>query len=137
MSPTISSRALALAAVGGLSAVTLMALAPAATASHGGGREVIKSGSCTASADWKLKVKSDDAALETEYQVDSNRVGQVWNFSISDNAVVIAHGQAKTVAPSGSFTVRKVSANRAGADHFVAQARNVSTGERCTSTLTF
>jgi hypothetical protein len=32
---------------------------------------------------------------------------------------------------------RKVSANRADADHFVAQARNVSTGERCTSTLTF
>lgn len=137
MSPTISSRAVALAAVSGISLATLIALAPAASAEHSGGRAVTTSGTCSASSHWKLKVKSDDGALETEYEVDSNRVGQVWGVTLSDNGVLLSSGHVRTTAPSGSFEAHKRSANRAGADHFVARARNASTGETCTSTLTF
>jgi hypothetical protein len=136
MTTSIRSRVAALAAVAGMSVITLVALAPTASASNGG-RQVIKSGSCTGATDWKLKVKTDDGKLESEYEVDSNRAGQVWAYKVLDNGVVLRSGYARTTAPSGSFEIKKLSGNRAGLDHFVARAHNLKTGERCTGALTF
>lgn len=136
MTPTFSTRAVALAAIAGSAALTLLAFAPAASAS-GGGITITRAGNCAAATDWKLKVKAEDGALESEFEVDSNRVGQLWSYKITDNGVLLRSGYAHTVAPSGSFTIRKVSANRAGADRFVARARNAATGELCVGTLTF
>src|SRR6476646_6197966 len=56
------------------SGITL--LAPAAEASGGGGARVITTGSCSGSANWKLKAKHDDGRLEVEFEVESNRTGQ-------------------------------------------------------------
>jgi hypothetical protein len=138
MSPTLRVRAASLTAataVTGMSILTLVALAPNAAARGGGG--ITKAGNCSGSTDWKLKVKADNGALESEFEVDSNRNGQHWTYRILDNGVTLRLGAATTVAPSGSFTVRKLSRNRAGADHFVARARNAATHELCVATLTF
>jgi hypothetical protein len=138
MSPTLRVRAAALTAataVTGMSVITLIALAPNAAASGGGG--ITRSGNCSAATDWKLKVKTENGALESEFEVDSNRNGQRWSYQITDNGVLLGSGYATTVAPSGSFEIRKVSANRAGSDHFVARARNTVTGELCAGSLTF
>ena len=50
---------------------------------HGGkaGRTIAKSGTCSAASNWKLKVKSDDGRLETEFEVDQNRVGKRWRVT--------------------------------------------------------
>ena len=78
-------------------------LAPAAEASGGGGTRVIKSGSCSGSADWKLKAKHDDGRLEVEFEVDSNRTGQSWAVRITDNGHQVFSGRRTTHGRSGSF----------------------------------
>jgi|GEM_PF-5804989 len=57
-----------------------------------------------------------------EYEVDSNRAGQVWAVRITDNGAVVVSRHATTAGPSGSFTVRKVIANRPGPDKIHARA---------------
>jgi hypothetical protein len=136
MALTTTVRATALAAVTGMSALTLIALAPTASA-RGGGGDVRTSGKCSSATVWKLKVKTDNGALESEYEVDSNRNGQHWSYRITDNGVLVKSGYARTVAPSGSFEIRALSRNRAGSDHFAARARNTVTGEVCSGALTF
>src|SRR5262252_162810 len=62
------------ALVAGLTA-PLLATATPAFASGGGG--VSASGACTNGGHFELKAKHDDGRIEMEYQVDSNRAGQV------------------------------------------------------------
>ena len=93
--------------------------------------DVVRRGACTGSSDWKLKLGPRGGRIETEFEVDSNRVGQVWSVRISDNGSTVFTGSRTTLAPSGSFTVRTVIPNLAGRDSVVATATNRATGERC------
>ena len=93
-------------------------------------------GDCSGTSDYKLKVGPEHSRLEVEFEVDSNRIGQTWGVTITDNGRTVFRGNKTTVAPSGSFTVRAVTANLAGRDVFVAHARNAATGEVCRATLT-
>jgi hypothetical protein len=115
----------------GLLAAGLMMSAPAAFASHGGGGEVIKEGSCSVSSDWKLKAKPDDGRLEVEFEVDQNVVGDVWKVKLSDNGTTFFKGKRETLPPSGSFEVNTRTDDLAGKDKIVAKAMNLSTGETC------
>jgi hypothetical protein len=112
------------------------ALSSSASASHGGndGR-VIKNGTCTDGSRWKLKVKNDDGRLEVEGEVDSNRSGQAWAWKIKDNGSVAAKGSATTGGRSGSFSVERKIANKAGTDTVVFRASHA--GEVCTGTIAF
>jgi hypothetical protein len=112
------------------------ALSSSASASHGGndGR-VIKNGTCTDGSRWKLKVKNDDGRLEVEGEVDSNRSGQTWAWKIKDNGSVAAKGSATTGGASGSFSVERKIANKAGTDKVVFRASHA--GEVCTGTIAF
>lgn len=109
--------------------------ATAGSASAKGGGDVRASGACSAASDWKLKAKPDNGRIEVEFEVDSNKVGQTWAVKITDQGVTVLSGNRVTVAPSGSFTARVLTANRAGADTFVATARNAATGETCRGSL--
>lgn len=105
--------------------VTLTAplLAAAATpAFASGGSSVSSSGTCTNGGHFKLKAKHDDGRIEMEYQVDSNRAGQVWAVRITDNGKVVVSRHATTTGPSGSFSIRKVIANMPGLDKIHAHA---------------
>jgi hypothetical protein len=137
--------ATALAAV---SVSALLALGAPAYASHGGddpagddrgggggGPRVVKTGSCTDGASWKLKVKNDDSRLEVEGEVDSNVAGQTWSWRIKDNGSVAASGSAKTGGRSGSFSVERKIANRAGTDKVTFRATHG--GEVCSGTIAF
>ncbi|MGI8613436.1 MAG: hypothetical protein ACR2KL_05755 [Nocardioidaceae bacterium] len=89
-----------------LSAVALsLTLAPAASAS--GGDDQVNQGSCSAASTWKLKAGPDDGCIEVEGEVDSNVVGQTWNWRILHNGGVSARGTSTTSGPSGSFEVRR------------------------------
>jgi hypothetical protein len=117
--------------VGGL--LTVGVLASPASAR---GTDVIHRGQCSATSTWKLKAGPDNGQLEVEFEVDSNRAGQNWAVKLVDNGTQIFSGTRTTQAPSGSFTVRKLTANRAGADNIVGTARNTANGETCRGTVT-
>ena len=94
---------------------TVLAASPAQARSHGGGTAVRASGSCANGVGtWTLKAKNDDAGLEIEFEVDTNRVGQVWHVHITDSRHVVLDRFATTHAPSGSFSVNPRTANRVG-----------------------
>jgi hypothetical protein len=119
-----------------IGAGALAVAAPAHAKSGGGNEGVERRGGCSAGAVWKLKAKHDDGRIETEFEVDSNRVGQRWRVRIADNGVLVFRDVRRTVAPSGSFTVDRRIANRRGADHIRAVAVQPRTGQRCVRTVT-
>ena len=124
------------AALTALATTALLAIGAPANASHGGNDDrVIKTGSCSGSADWKLKVKTDDGRLEVEGEVDSNRSGQSWKWKIKDNGSVVARGTDVTGGRSGSFSVERKIANQAGTDTVTFRARY--NGQVCTGTIVF
>jgi hypothetical protein len=102
-----------------------------------GGSDVIRTGSCTGSADWKVKVGSDNGRLEAEGEVDSNRAGQLWRWRFKHNGVVVARGTSYTAGASGSFDVRRIVANASGTDTIVFRARRPATGEVCRGVVGF
>ena len=119
----------------GAAAVLVGGIAAAAPASAKA-REVKTSGTCSnGSYTWKLKAKDNNGKIEVGFEVDTNRVGQVWAWTIKDNGVKVAGGNATTVAPSGSFTVNRNIANKAGADKIAASA--VRGTVTCGGSLTF
>lgn len=97
--------------------------------------DVKASGTCSKGAHWKLKAGARDSGIETEFEVDSNKAGQVWSVRMTDNGTQVFAGKKTTVAPSGSFSVERRVANRAGKDRIVATASNAATGEQCTGTV--
>ena len=121
-------------AVAALSAALVVTGAPLAFAKGGDG--VIRTGSCSGSADWKLKAKHDNGRIEVEYEVDSNHVGQTWRVRIRDNGVLVTKTHATTAGRSGSFEISRSIANRAGSDNLVAWAHDLASGQTCVGRLT-
>jgi hypothetical protein len=120
-------------AIAALSTALVATGAPLAHASGGDG--VIRTGSCSGSADWKLKAKHDDGRIEMEFEVDSNRRGQTWRVRVRDSGVLVVATRATTSGASGSFSVERRIPNRAGTDNLVARARNLSSGQLCVGRL--
>ena len=76
-------------------------------------------------------MKPDDGGLEVEFEVDQNRNDVKWKVKIKDNSDLVYKGSARTHAPSGSFSIERRIANRAGTDAITGIARNKQSGERC------
>jgi hypothetical protein len=114
----------------------VLCVAGAASARGGRTEPTIKSGSCSGSATWKLKAKLDDGRIETEFEVDQNRVGRRWHVKIRRNGVLAFDGIRRTMAPSGSFEVRRRLGNAAGPDRIVAKATALANGQTCRGVVT-
>ena len=127
-------RPVSLVAASVLTASLALTGAPA-TASGGDDDRVIRTGSCSGSADWKLKVKTDDGRLEVEGEVDSNVSGQAWTWKVKDNGSVAASGSATTGGASGSFSIERKIANQSGTDRVVFKAKRA--GETCRGVIAF
>ena len=124
--------ALAVIAVAALA----LAAAPAASAKDGNDREVIRRGGCTGASTWKLKLKFDDGRIETEFEVDQNRIGKRWRVVLRQDGVVRFRRIRTTRPPSGSFEVERHLPNTRGLDRIVARARALATGEICRGVAT-
>jgi hypothetical protein len=124
--------ALAVIAVAALA----LAAAPAASAKDGNDREVIRRGGCTGASTWKLKLKFDDGRIETEFDVDQNRIGKRWRVVLRQDGVVRFRRIRATRPPSGSFEVERHLPNTRGRDRIVARARALATGEICRGVAT-
>ena len=117
-----------IAAAGAL-ALTLSAVGNTAAIAKDG--DVVRTGSCSGSSDWKLKLSPENGRIEVEYEVDSNKAGQDWRVRLFHDGTRFFKGVRTTSGASGSFTVRKVVDNHAGTDSFRARAVNLSSGEVC------
>jgi hypothetical protein len=111
-------------------AASLVAL-PATGVAKGGGNDgdVLKRGSCSASSSIKMKLSPENGRTEVELEVDQNKKGVAWNWTLKRAGAKIGSGRSVTVAPSGSFEVRRVVSN--GGPITGIATRN---GERCTVT---
>jgi hypothetical protein len=108
-----------------------LAILPVGAHASGGGVDVRKSGTCTRHSTWKLKLSKDDGRIETEFEVDQNRVGRKWRVTLKRNGNRFFRDIRTTQAPSGSFEVRKFTNNGPGIDKIVARARNLNSSELC------
>jgi hypothetical protein len=120
-----------------LALATSLALAVPAGVAVAGDRDVIQEGGCSASSDWKLKLSPEDGRIEVEFEVDQNVSGDRWRVKIRHDGDRVFRGTRTTGGASGSFEVRIVEDDRAGADTFRARARNLSTDEVCRGSATF
>jgi hypothetical protein len=116
------------------SIAALLAAAPAVEAKEG---DVIARGKCTQAATWKLKLREENGRIEAELEVDQNRVGRRWTVVLRRNGLRVFSGVRFTRAPSGSFELRRVVANGAGADRITGVARHAATGEVCRAAATW
>jgi len=123
--------------VGVMSVVLALAALVAASSApaKGGGTEIVKRGSCSGSAMWKLKAKKDGGMIETEFEVDQNVAGKDWRVVIRQNGVKRFSGIKTTKAPSGSFTVRRRLDDKAGTDRIIGKATALATGQTCRGEL--
>ncbi|MCW2834426.1 MAG: hypothetical protein JWN68_2379 [Nocardioides sp.] len=130
--------------------LTVLGAAAPALASHGdddgggsgsgggggdGDDRVIITGQCNGAADWKLKVKTDDGRLEVEGEIDSNRTGQRWTWTITHNGSVSARGAAQTFGRSGSFSIERTIVDLAGTDRVGFRA--VHAGQVCQGMINY
>jgi hypothetical protein len=117
----------------GLTVGTMFAAAPAAMAKDG---DVVKRGSCTGAADWKIKLSPEDGnKIEVEFQVEHAKPGQTWAVKMTDNGTSIFNG-SKTANSLGKFKARTLAPNQAGADTVKATATNNVTGQTCSASAT-
>jgi hypothetical protein len=117
-----------------LLASAVLVAAPLGTAAKDG--DIIRTGSCSASTDWKLKLSPENGRIEVEFEVDQNRNGQTWDVRLKKNGTSFWSGQRTTQAPSGSFETRRVVSGGSG-DRFTGIATNPRSGEVCRGTATF
>jgi hypothetical protein len=118
--------------------LTAMLLTTAAAPAMAKDGRVTSSGSCSSSsATWKLKASPEDGRIEVEGEIDSNRAGQAWYWSLKHNGAAAGRGSRTTRGRSGSFEVRRVTANKAGTDTFVFTARRKGTSQVCRGVVRF
>lgn len=98
-------------------------------------REVEMRGDCSQRTDWKLEAKERDGGLEVEFEVDSNRSGQRWHYSVAADGSTFATGRTRTRAPSGSFAVERRISGSPSTRSITARAQRNATGEVCLATL--
>jgi hypothetical protein len=107
---------------------------------HGGTRtdgddRVIRTGTCSDGATWKLKVKTDDGRLEVEGEIDSDVVGQRWRWTLRHDGSVSDRGTGTTAGRSGSFEVERRMVDLAGTDVVVLRA--VRDGQVCRGVVNY
>lgn len=65
-------------------------------------------GTCTAGSTIKGKAAADNGQLQVDFEVDQNKNGVTWNWTIARSTALLASGTAVTKAPSGAFSVRRL-----------------------------
>jgi hypothetical protein len=99
------------------------ALVPVASAKDG---DVRVRGTCSGPSPAKLKLSPEDGKIEVEFEVDQNRLGVRWRVVLKHGTGAFFRGTARTIGPSGSFELRRLTGNRPGTD--VVSARATSPG---------
>ena len=116
-----------------LVAAAFLVAIPATSAKDG---DVLVQGTCTGPTSSKLKLSEEDGRIEVEFEVDQNRNGVRWTVTLRRPTTLLVRTTRVTRGPSGSFELRRVVADLAGADRITARATSPS-GELCRATAAF
>jgi len=81
-----STTLLASAAASAIAVTSLVVVAPAASAK---GDQVKMRGDCSASSDWKVKIKTKKGQLRTDFWVKNNAVGQEWIYTLTSGGTTV------------------------------------------------
>ena len=109
---------------------------PGATLAKDG--DIIRTGSCTGGADWKLKLSPEDGKIEVEFEVDQNQNGKTWNVRLKRDGDLVCEGPARRRKPRADRSRSAASSSDGpGADHVKARAKQLSNGQVCVGTATF
>ena len=114
-------------------ALAALGVVPAAAAKDG---DLRVRGTCAEGSTSKLKLSNEDGRIEIEFEVDQNRNGVLWRVTVRRNGTLVASTTARTRAPSGSFSVRRVVKRARPTDRITAVATRAS-GERCEARASF
>jgi hypothetical protein len=117
-----------------LTALLVAALVPT-VASARANPGILKTGTCSNGAGWKLKAKHEDGLIEVEFEVDQNVSGREWSVTLRRDGTRVFRGVRTTRPPSGSFEVNRRIRNPAGPDRITAVAR-AAAGGTCRAALT-
>ena len=94
-----------------IGAVLALLAAPYALGDGGSGSSfedrVEIAGSCTKSTSSRLRLRSKEGWIRVEFEVDSKRNGVVWRVVVLHERNLFFQGTARTMAPSGSFELRR------------------------------
>ena len=90
-----STAILATTAASALAVGSLVAVAPAASAK---GDQIKERGDCTASSDWKVKVKTKKGQLRTDFWVKNNALEQEWMYTLTRGGDTLAAATRSTRA---------------------------------------
>ena len=93
--------------------------------------DVRKTGDCSGSTTWKLKLSEENSKIETEFEIDQNVVGDEWKVVLKKDGDVFFRGRRTTKGASGSFEIRRVVGDGSGSERIVAHARNLDGDETC------
>jgi len=123
------------AALTGLTVLTAAAMvAPSGVAANDA--DVIRTGDCSNSSDWKLKLSPENGKIEVEFEVDTPRAGRTWSIRMFQNGTRFFIGNRTTDA-TGEIHVRFLRPNTAGTDTFKAKAINLANGATCIGQASF
>lgn len=106
----------------------LLGVVPAARADDGGGDgkndrvELRRTGPCSASSRWKLRLRAEDGRIRMELEVDTMRNGATWAVIVLHERRIVFRGKLRTAPPSGSFALRRDVDDWFGTDTVVARA---------------
>jgi hypothetical protein len=134
MRPGIRTTSLG-ASMTGVVLVLGLGLAAPVAAKDGSG-DARARGNCSRSTDWQLRAKAEDGRIRVRFDVDSNRSGQQWIYTIRRDGAVTASGKRTTKSSGGSFRVERAVADAPGTNRITATARNAKTREYCRAALT-
>lgn len=123
------------AAVALTAGLTTIGTTVPAHASGGSDDRVIRSGTCSDGARWKIKAKEDDGRIEVEAEIDSNVSGQRWAWRLRHNGTLSSKGTASTAGPSGSFDIERKVVDKPGTDSFTFRATH--DGQTCVARLSY
>ena len=107
---TINLRRRGVLAVAGTAVIAAASLGATATAyakkGEDGARKDVRTSVACGSGTLKLKAKTDDAKrLELEAEVDSNKAGQEWTVTLTNDGKTVWTGKRVTAGASGSLSV--------------------------------
>jgi hypothetical protein len=118
-----------------LLAATTTALAGSDDGGGGGGNDdVIRALSCSGGSTGKLKLgREDGARVEAEFELEHVSAGRRWRIQLRHGSVLVTD-VVRTSTATGRIELRRLLADRAGADRVSVVAQRLPSGQRCTAT---